>query len=429
MADAGNLTFTQLAPAAPNWYYQYGMTMDVDNKKVINIARGTTSTSYQLRNGIYRTDPAAKTITTVYYDAGANIFYSSTGPVHVNQDGDYVFAAYSRSTSSSVTSYHYRMYKVPSLGGSISTLYTSTKFFNQSTTCYQGGQADINTGDYVIQLYNSTAGIRYGILNLSLDGSTLTTWSTGGTYGLYQSYYDGLCQDWDTGNWLSVYSGLLYELTPGTMNRTTLYNLGYPGGIQLYYAGKFDNRSAPNKRIVIGGYKQNFNPTYYAPTICAIDVSGPPYTVTAVECDPKQATARQYNYPYAFHFYRGRHIQTLMTAPKQWQLLISCPNYANKAYVAAISISGYKPPITLPDGRKIYLRPDSLTLLSINNALLPFFNAGPGKLDANGEAKGALNFNLLPSLGIPMWIAVLVLDPAAPGGIAYIPDTYVFKLP
>lgn len=424
LADAGNQTFTKLGPGG-TWYQSYGMAMDVDNKKVICLPRGTTSTSYQYKGGIFRIDPTTNTMVTVFQDA--NLIYSNCGPVHVNQDGDYVFAAYSRSTQSSTTQYHYRLYKVPSLGGTASTLYSSTKFFNLSTTCYQGGQADIDTGDYVLQVYNTN--IRYGILNLSLDGSTLTTWSTGGTYGLYTYNYDNLMRDWDTGNWECIYGDYIYQLTQGTMTRTTLYNLGYPGALRVYYGCKHDLRSSGKRTARLGGYIWNSNPTYYEPAVLTVDMSGPPYAVTYVSVDPQRKTARQYNYCYAFNFYRGRHVQTLMTAPKKWQMRISCPNYAGKSYVAAVSISGYKPAIPLPDGRKIYLRPDNLTQPSLNGWLKPVFDPGPGKLDANGEAVGGLDFSSLPSIGLPMWISVLVLDPKAPNGIAYIPDTFVFKTP
>ena len=81
------------------------------------------------------------------------------------------------------------------------------------------------------------------------------------------------------------------------------------------------------------------------------------------------------------------------------------------------------------DNRKIYLRPDNITPPSLNGWLTPIFDPGPGKLDANGEATGGLDFSKLPSIGLPIWIAVLVLDPNAPNGIAYIPDTYVFLTP
>ena len=81
----------------------------------------------------------------------------------------------------------------------------------------------------------------------------------------------------------------------------------------------------------------------------------------------------------------------------------------------------------LPDGRRIYLVPDALTVLSARNALQPFFQPGPLMLDANGEATGNLDLSGIGPLGRPIWIAVAVLDPNAPLGVAYLPDTYVMR--
>ena len=43
--------------------------------------------------------------------------------------------------------------------------------------------------------------------------------------------------------------------------------------------------------------------------------------------------------------------------------------------------------------------------------------------------RGSLDFSLLPSIDQPMWIAIVLLDPAAPNGVAFLPDTYVFRIP
>jgi len=84
----------------------------------------------------------------------------------------------------------------------------------------------------------------------------------------------------------------------------------------------------------------------------------------------------------------------------------------------------------LASGRKIYLVPDGFTTLSLIGMLKPFFDAGPLMLDKNGEAKGSIDLSSLPPIGgIPIWIAMAVLDAAAPDGMAYLPDTYVFRLP
>ena len=68
--------------------------------------------------------------------------------------------------------------------------------------------------------------------------------------------------------------------------------------------------------------------------------------------------------------------------------------------------------------------------MSLKNWLRPYFNPGPLVLDAGGEAQGSIDISKLPPLGgVPIWIAVAVLDPAAPDGMAYLPDTYVMRLP
>ena len=113
----------------------------------------------------------------------------------------------------------------------------------------------------------------------------------------------------------------------------------------------------------------------------------------------------------------------------KWDVLISCPSFPNRSYIIALGRSGIRPGVKLPDGRKIYLVPDDLTLPTLNNHLKPFFDAGPLKLDGSGCAMASLNVSSLPKLGIPIWIAVIVMDAQAPNGIAYIPDTYVMRLP
>ena len=84
----------------------------------------------------------------------------------------------------------------------------------------------------------------------------------------------------------------------------------------------------------------------------------------------------------------------------------------------------------MPDGRKIHLVPDILTQLSLSNLLNPFFNPGPLQLNARGEAVARFDVSMLPKLnGQPIWIAAAVLDPTAPYGLAYLPDTEVLRLP
>jgi len=135
-------------------------------------------------------------------------------------------------------------------------------------------------------------------------------------------------------------------------------------------------------------------------------------------------------YARGFDFYRGRHLQTFRQAPGRWDLLISCPSFPNRAYAVALSLTGYRPAVRLPDGRRVHLVPDLLTQLSLSNLLNPFFNPGPLVLNARGEAVARFDVTTLPKLnGQPIWIAAAVLDPQAPYGLAYLPDTQVLRFP
>jgi len=434
MCNTANQTYMRLGPAhrpatSLSWYYAYDFTMDIDNKKVISFVRGTTSTSYTLRSGIYRTDPATQTVATVY--THPDLFYSTVYPSCINQDGDYMCDCYVRLTSPTTT-YQYMILKVDNLGTTINTFFSSTNLGWQGSTTMYSIDNDIDTGNYHVKVYNSNSAnnVRYGFLTVSQDGSKFTTWSTGGSYGLYTSSYDGNVRDWSTGNYVTKYSQTLYELTPGTNSRTTLWNIGYPGGMSLYYACRSDLRSAPDFRLVFGAYHlrtNSQNQTYYAPTVGMVDMKT--YASTFTVCDPQGLTAPTNNYPYCFDFYQGRHVQTVKIGPKKWQLRFSCPQYALKRYVAAISLTGYKPAIPLADGRKINLAFDFYTQMSLYGLLKPFFDPGPQILDGGGEAQGTLDFSLLPSVDIPIWIALVVVDPAAPSGIAYLPDTIAFRMP
>jgi len=75
---------------------------------------------------------------------------------------------------------------------------------------------------------------------------------------------------------------------------------------------------------------------------------------------------------------------------------------------------------------------DNLLVATVLNRLPGVWNSGPGVLNASGEARGMLDLSFLKvppgGFGIPLWIAMVVLDHKAPGGIKYIPDTYVIRI-
>ncbi|MBN2492627.1 MAG: hypothetical protein JXQ29_17405 [Planctomycetes bacterium] len=427
LLDARNQSATHLTPN-DRIYTSYNVQMDVDNRRLVFAPYGTTSSTYApyVQSGIYRVDPATQSITTVLWDPMA--LY---GPrrLLVNQDGDYVFACYQRVGSSYTRSF----LKLTSAGTTLTTILDSTKLGTTISTDSGVGR-NMDTGHYLFNVHNGST-YYYAVLDVAENG-TFTTFGGGSgsaNYGWY-GLYTNMEQDRDSGHIVGMYSRVIYQLRKGDPKRTTLYNVGYPGGYTIYtYGSNFDLQTAPSKRIIGTGYYTSTNPTIYDPAIYQIDAGSPGYPVTAVNCDPTHALHNSgltsYKYPYAQCIYRSRNIQPLKIAPKGWQLRFSCPDHPGKYYVAAISLSGYRPAVPLPDGRRIHLVPDRFTGPSLLGHLRPFFDPGPQQLDASGEAIGSLDLSLLPAIDQPMWIAMAVLDPAAPNGIAFLPDSYVFRIP
>jgi hypothetical protein len=100
--------------------------------------------------------------------------------------------------------------------------------------------------------------------------------------------------------------------------------------------------------------------------------------------------------------------------------------------VLAAGLSGVRPGVALVDGRRIHLRIDPLVLATVAGALPGIFKSGSGTLDPNGEATGELDLAPLNpppgGIGTPLWMALVVLDPQAPAGVRYLPDTYVMRI-
>ena len=98
----------------------------------------------------------------------------------------------------------------------------------------------------------------------------------------------------------------------------------------------------------------------------------------------------------------------------------------------AASLSGVRPGVALPDGRRINLRIDEATRLTLGNLVPAVFSPGSLVLNARGEARGTLDLTSLNpppgGFGVPLWIALAVLDANAPCGIRYLPDTYVMRI-
>lgn len=120
----------------------------------------------------------------------------------------------------------------------------------------------------------------------------------------------------------------------------------------------------------------------------------------------------------------------LIQSPNDRQILVSFPAWPGRNYVAALGVSGIRPGVPLGDGRQIHLLPDPVTQASLQNLIPGIWRPGPGVLDSKGQAVMQLNANRLGKgvRGLPVWIAVAVVDPKASKGFAALAETLVIRL-
>ena len=383
--------------------YSDGFTMDVLNRKVVFTAETPSgpTTLTGPASGIYRVDPATLGITTL---AGPNsMVFHSPGKILVNQDGDYVF------TNGTLTpsGLEYKLLKLSRHGSAVTTILSSTALGRK--TSFSGPiSIDIDTGCYLVADQVNTSTLKYPVLRVD-DQGNVTTFCTGQSQAGGWRLPWSLPQDHRTGSLVGPYGSFIYEVGPGSSGCTTLSTVS----ASVLEAVKFNLQTGPIQHWVASNGVGTYQYLYF--------IERNTGTVTSIGVGQK-------NFSRDIAFYQSRHTQTLKMAPHKWQILLSAPDFPGKNYALVASISGVRPGIALPDGRNININLDQALLLTLYNMMPALWNSGPGRLDANGEARGTLDLSYFGRLDLPLWIAWLVLDPMAPGGIAFIPDTYVMRI-
>jgi len=397
-----------------NGYYAGDATMCRDNKHVLVTVRGTTSTSTiygPMREGLFRVDPATGSYTTVWNNTPSTLGYMALYDLNINQDGDFIVGVYEyKRTTPTYSGYH--IWKITPTG--TASTFVSTVTLGRSAYASHRFAKNIQTGKLFWCEGYSTSG--YQVSEISKDG-TVTRWAAGssGNYGWY-GYYS-TPQNYRTGDLEGPYAGYVYQLKKGASSRTTIATLNTTSlPYYVYGAGLPDLQTAAKRRIVHVCYDSSPNGGWLA------DVDVGTWTVT-----PTLFTSLR-NYNYCFDFYRGRHTQTVTTGKDKWMVRFSAPQYPGKTYAAAVGMSGVAPGIPLADGRTILLNFDAVSYMTLNNLIPSIWQNGVGVLDGNGGAIGMLDLSGVGALGVPIWIAWVVLDPKAPSGIAYVPDPYVMEL-
>ena len=390
----------------------YGFAMDADNRQVVFTVVGSTSPKPTPNSGLFRYNPSFHQISTIYAFPTSSTRYFSLNKLCMDYNGDYVFVGYENPGT------HHRIWRVDHATRQLTTL-VSTVTLGRSFNSQGVVQPSIDSGKILYSDISSSSSYRYPVLEVDENG-TVNSWNTGATYGWKLGYY-GAPLNHRTG-WIEgpdPNNDVILRLKPGSQGLTTVTTItGWKGtrdGMK-----RWDLQTAANPRIVAVSHYVSSSST---PQGWLYYIDGKSWTLISMSVSNQQI--RNYD----FDFYRGRHIQTVRTAPRKWDIRVSCPLYAKKAYALVAGITGVRPGIAFPDGRNLNLNYDVYTHMTLWNVIPTIFNPGPGVLNGSGEAVGKLDLTAFPArFGIPFWIAVVVLDPAAPFGIAYLPDTHVMRI-
>ncbi len=185
------------------------------------------------------------------------------------------------------------------------------------------------------------------------------------------------------------------------------------------YGVQFDRASASTPRIVTGCVRNLLAPA-----------SGGVWFIDVATAVPQQLAPFPSATVTDVSFLEGRNLHTTRTAAGRYRVDISVPTDAGLNYVLGVGYTGVRPGVALPDGRRILLNPDGLTMLATANGLAPFVTNTVGSLDAAGRATAMIDVSgLVPAIrGMLVWLSVVTLDPRSPLGIATISDPFVLKM-
>ncbi len=216
----------------------------------------------------------------------------------------------------------------------------------------------------------------------------------------------GLAQDLTTGEfWFGVSGTILRVTRNGVVS--TVRNPSPPLTRETPHGLGFDRASAAQRRVLLS--PRGIGPPH---PVWWFDVGANSFTtlVASTSEPPRELTP-------------PREVATIESMPRQWEYRLHFAAHPGKAYALALSLSGVRPATRLPDGRSIWLNVDALTAPSLDGRLFPVLRNNAGSLDANGRATVNLDLRGIPAAtGFNVWALAVVLDPAAPLGIAVIAD-------
>jgi len=346
------------------------LTVDADNRHIVVLNTSPLQ--------VLRIDPVAgKIVATVWSGAP---FTGTLSWIEMDQDGDYLVT--DPGSSSPRTSV---LFKVKRDGSGVTTI------FQQGNALFNAFTVDKARGDWIVGDF-----LAVSMLKIDRTTRTVKTIVPLGTTGLQGAVQDpqGLEVYVDASSTASVvsynpFTNAVTTLTTGLQTNSITADRSPAGDGALLFVG------------LTSGTIQKVSRT--GTNLGAVgSVGGNPYGI-AVD--------------------QGRNLAPqLVSAPNNRVVRVDFPGQPGRAYVLALSLSGYSPGITLPDGRVIPLNVDSLVLLTARGPLPPVLVNNIGILSVQGRATVQLDLNpLTPFItGVRIWMAVLTIDPAAPLGIGQI---------
>jgi hypothetical protein len=347
--------------------------MDFDNSGFI--VADTTGTKFVRIDSLGRT-------TTIQVPPHLGSAYH----VVVNPDGNYDFTQWTFNQPLGVFTID-RM-------GRVTTVFRQG-FYNVAAFC-----RDVHTGDYWILDGNFHQ--QYTVWRYSLNNTFKNV-----TYFAAPSGAPATCTiDMATGDFHYFgFPGGIQRVTPA--GKITTISGPLPGGTFHTVPLFADRASARNPRLVAAAFGPSQAFTF------GFDLTN--HTVTTLSTHSAMADSC------AWFPYKGRNITTIKSANGVWDIALRFPTHPGRGYVAPLTLSGVRPGFMI-GGRRVLLNPDALTFATLHG-VFSFYTGSVGFLNSSGAGTARLDVSSLPGFGGTLVnIIAVVLDPAAPNGIAIIAD-------
>lgn len=314
--------------------------------------------------------------------------------VMVDQNGDYVTVV--GPPSSAVKACLLRVDR----GGKITTVFSGANISAASAVV-----TDIDTGDFLMLDRNQKT-----VYRIPANGSAVTSV---GVFSAARYLLDQMAQRITNGD-LYAGSSSYYQAVLVRLNRAGQSFIALGSGLYGAYGIHFDRASAASPRIAIGS-------TSWDSGLFFMDLKSKAITTLF---------SHGTGFPLVYHkVFPNREVGTLRTAAGKWDVHLHFAGEAGNAYAVGLGLSGVRPGLPFPDGRRMFFNADELTAMSLDGRLRPLLTGNLGVLDAAGRAVARVDVSGHPAFqGFTIWIQAVTLDRKAPLGIRTLPDPVVLRL-